>query len=115
MNPNPRTASPEGVTITSIAETLPSHRSASGAAFVQDRRPPAFESLAKRKELYSLIKPTTELSKRGMDRFIEKLNEKEMSEKSSHDGLATLFARPIAMLSPFLVAIAGTTEKLESF
>jgi len=107
VNPNPRTASPGGVAITSVAETLPSHRSASGTAFVQDSRRTAFDS-TNRNEFHSLIKPTTELSKRGMDRFIEKLQEKEMRERDAQDGLVSLFARPLAMLSPFFVAVAGT-------
>lgn len=94
------------MTITSVAETLPSHRSASGAAFVQDSRRNAFDSNSVI-EFHSLIKPTTELSKRGMDRWIEKLHEKELGERDRQDGLVGLLAKPLAILSPFFVAIAG--------
>lgn len=107
LNPDPRSASPSGVTITSIAETLPSHRSSSGTAFVQDTRKTAFDSTS-RKDLQSLIiKPTTELSKLGMQRFIEKLKEDEIDAQNSQDGFVDLISKPLAVVAPFVVAIAG--------
>ena len=106
MNPNPRTVSSGVASIASVAETLPSHRSASGTAFVQDKRKSAFDS-TNEKELHTLIKPTTELSKRGMDRWIEKLREHEVRERNAENGLFGLFSRPLAILSPFVVAIVG--------
>lgn len=111
MNPNPRTPSPGSMAITSVAESLQSHRSGTGTAFVQANR-----KAAGRKEFHSLIKPTTELSKRGMNRFIEKLQQIEIREREeeSHDGLANLFARPLAMLSPIFVAIAGKHSRFSN-
>lgn len=94
------------MTISSVADTLQSHRSSAGTAFVQGNKKAAFDPTG-RKEFHTLIKPTTELSKRGMDRFIEKLQETEVRKVDSQEGVASLFARPLAMLSPLFVAVAG--------
>lgn len=110
VNPNPRTASSGGVAITSVAETLPSHRSVSSTAFVQDDRKKeektAFHAL-KRRDVNSLVKPTNELSRLGMDRWIEKVREDRMRERNARVGLVGLLAKPLAVISPFLVAVAG--------
>lgn len=106
VNPNPRTPSSGGMSVSSIADTLQSHRSSAGTAFVQGNRKAAFDPTG-RKEFHSLIKPTTELSKRGMDRFIEKLQKTEGREVDSQDGLSGLFTRSLATLSPLFVALAG--------
>ena len=113
VNPNPRTPSSAGMTISSLADTLQSHRSSTGTAFVQGNRKAAFDPTG-RKDFHSLIKPTTELSKRGMDRFIEKLQKTEQSEVDSQDGLASLFTRSLATLSPLFVAVAGKHSLLSS-
>jgi hypothetical protein len=106
VNPNPRTASPGGIAMTSVAETLPSHRSASSTAFVQDDRKKE-AAFTKRRDVNSLVKPTNELSRLGMDRWIEKVREYEMRERNSRVGLVGLLAKPLAVISPFLVAVAG--------
>ena len=114
VNPNPRTASSGGVAITSVAETLPSHRSVSSTAFVQDvmkrEDNTAFHAL-KRRDVNSLVNPTNELSRLGMDRWIEKMREDGMSERNARVGFVTglvgFLAKPLAIISPFLVALAG--------
>jgi hypothetical protein len=113
VNPNPRTPSSGGMSVSSVADTLQSHRSSAGTAFVQGNRKAAFDPTG-RKEFHSLIKPTTELSKRGMDRFIEKLQKTEGREVDSQDGLSGLFTRSLATLSPLFVALAATvfTDRL---
>lgn len=95
--------------MTSIADTLPSHRSASGTAFVQDGGRLAFDaSVSVRQDAKKslIIKPTTELSKLGMDRFMEKLHEDELGERNE-DSVVGMLAKPIAIVAPFVVAIAG--------
>lgn len=110
VNPNPRTASSGGVAITSVAETLPSHRSVSSTAFVQDvlkrEDNTAFHAL-KRRDVNSLVNPTNELSRLGMDRWIEKMREDGMRERSARVGLLGFLAKPLAIITPFLVALAG--------
>jgi len=109
LNVQPRTASPRGVTITSVAERLPSHRSSGVTAFVQDNKKTAFDSSNVR-EFHALIKPTTELSKRGLDRFVEKLHEEAMRNNEPQDGLISFISKPLAILSPFVIAMAGKTS-----
>lgn len=110
VNPNPRTASSRGIEITSVAETLPSHQSVSSTAFVQDVRKKEyntrFEAL-KQRDGNSLVKPTNELSRLGMDRWIEKMQEDEVRERNVQVGLVRHLAKPLALISPFLVAAAG--------
>ena len=109
VNPNPRTSSSEGVKISSVAETLPSHRSVSSTAFVQDDRRAATKREISTGAL-SLVKPTTKLSRLGMDRWIEKSEEDPSSVRagSKQDGIVDLLAKPLALVSPFLIAVAGT-------
>jgi hypothetical protein len=116
VNPNPRTASPGGIAITSVAETLPSHRSVSSAAFVQDDRKKE-AAFTKRRDANSLVKPTNQLSRLGMDRWIEKVRDDEIRERNSRLGLVGLLAKPFAVISPFLVAVAGefVSSAVESF
>lgn len=85
-----------------------SHRSTgSGTAFVQDGRKAAFDPETRKDAGSLIIKPTTELSRLGMDRFIEKLRENEVKEMQKEDGFVDYISKPLAIVTPFVVAIAG--------
>jgi hypothetical protein len=57
--PNPRTSTPEPIAITSVADKLPSHHSAVQPATCEEQ-----------KRVKRLVKPKTEVSRMGMDRWI---------------------------------------------
>jgi hypothetical protein len=59
ITPNPRTSTPEPIAITSVADKLPSHHSAVKPATGEER-----------KRVKRLLKPMTEVSRMGMDRWI---------------------------------------------
>ena len=59
ITPNPRTSTPEPIAITSIANKLPSHLPAVQSATCKER-----------KRVKRLVKPKTEVSRMGMDRWI---------------------------------------------
>jgi hypothetical protein len=61
ITPNPRTSTPEPIAITSVADKLPSHHSAVQPVTCEERKPIIFKRL---------VKPKTEVSRMGMDRWI---------------------------------------------
>lgn len=110
MNPNPRTPSSEGVAIASVAEKLPSHRSVSSTAFVQDGKVKDMMSsqASVLRDIRSLVRPTNDLSALAMDRWATKLRDGAVVESNEEGNtLIRLLSKPLALISPLLIAAAG--------
>lgn len=101
LNPNPRTSG--GASWTSLADHLPSHRSATGAAGYSDNTyfvKPVPGAI-------SLVRPKTELAQMGLERWTSKMAEVRVEERQNKSRIVEMITRPLSIVSPFAVAMAG--------